>query len=136
MAALSEYYPAIKSAHVALVLTSGCLFALRGLLRIAGSEAGNGRPVRLLSAAIDTLLLVGGVSLIFVLRLNPATTAWLATKLLLLVAYIVLGSLALRRARTSGRRALAFAAALACFASMYAIARAHDATAPLRWLGL
>lgn len=136
VAALAEYYPAIKSAHVALALASGTLFALRGLLRAAGTEAGNRRPVPLLSVAIDTGLLVAGVSLIFALKLNPATTPWLAVKLLLLLAYIVLGSLALKRARTPARRGLAFVAALTCFASMYAIARAHDPLAPLRLLGL
>lgn len=132
----AESYAAIKSAHVALALASGGLFALRGLVRIAGSEAGNRSSVRWLSYAIDTVLLAAGLWLVLILRLDPAASPWLAVKLALLVAYIVLGSLALKRARTPSRRALAFAAALACFASMYLIARAHDPLAPLRWLGL
>jgi len=130
----AEYYPAIKSVHVSLALASGGLFALRGLVRLGGSEAANRAPVRRLSYAIDASLLAAALLLLAALRLKPFATPWLAVKLALLVAYIVLGTLALKRAKTPARRGLAFVAALACFASMYAIARAHDPLAPLRWL--
>ena len=52
-------------------------------------------------------------------------------KLTLLVLYIVLGSLALKRGRSGRMRALCFAAALAVFAGMVGIARTHQ---PLGWL--
>ena len=50
---------------------------------------------------------------------------WLSVKLGLLVVYVVLGSLALKRARTPRARAAFYAAALATFAFMYFVARAH-----------
>jgi uncharacterized membrane protein SirB2 len=49
----------------------------------------------------------------------------------LLLFYIVLGSFALRRGRTARTRALCFAAAIATYAAMLGIARAHH---PLGWL--
>jgi len=63
--------------------------------------------------------------LLSVLHLNPFTTAWLAVKLLVLVAYVVLGVLALRENRSPRQRTLAYVAALACFGFIYAVARSH-----------
>jgi uncharacterized membrane protein SirB2 len=50
---------------------------------------------------------------------------WLAAKLALLVLYIGLGVYALRRGRNRGVRAACYVAALATFATIYSIARAH-----------
>jgi uncharacterized membrane protein SirB2 len=52
----------------------------------------------------------------------------------LLVAYIVCGSLALGRARTARARAPWFGAAVLVFAAMFAIARSHDPLGPWRML--
>ena len=124
--ALAEFYPLVKSAHVGLVLASGSLFATRGVAMLAGSTFGMRAPVRYLSYAIDTALLGAALLLVAILQFNPFATPWLAAKLTLLVAYIALGSLGLKRARTRARRIAAFAGALLCFAMMYAIARRHD----------
>jgi len=118
-----EFYLPIKHAHIGLVLASGGLFALRGLAALLGQHWANAAPLRWLSYTIDTALLTAALMLLVMLKLNPFTTAWLATKLTLLVAYVVLGALALRRARS--HRALWFVAALACFGLMYSVARAH-----------
>jgi uncharacterized membrane protein SirB2 len=120
-----EYYAQIKQAHVGLVLSSGGLFALRGLALLAGGRWAMAAPVRYVSYGIDTALLTAALMLLVSLDLNPFTTPWLAVKLTLLVAYIVLGSLALKRARHEGARALAYLGALACFAFVYSVARAH-----------
>jgi uncharacterized membrane protein SirB2 len=47
------------------------------------------------------------------------------------VAYVVLGSLALKRGHTPRARTIAFVAALVTYAAMLGIARAHH---PLGWL--
>jgi uncharacterized membrane protein SirB2 len=52
-----------------------------------------------------------------------------------LVAYIVSGSLALRRAREPGQRAVAYFVALACYALVYSIARTHHPLGLLQGLG-
>ena len=127
---LGEFYPLIKHAHVGLAITSGSLFAVRGLAVLAGGRWAMRSPVRHASMGIDTLLLVAALLLLFVLQLNPFAVAWLRVKLMLLVAYVVLGTFALKRARGAGARALCFIAALACFLMMYSVARTHN---PLGW---
>lgn len=125
MAALADYYVIIKASHVGLALLSGTLFAGRGLGVLAGSSVPLARPLRVASMVIDTALLIAALLLLATLQLNPFATPWLLTKLFLLVGYIVLGMLALRRARTTGGKALAYTGALCCFAMMIAVARAH-----------
>lgn len=131
---MAEYYLTIKALHVASVLASVALFALRGLLVIGGRPAiGNHAAVRYLSYTIDTFLLTFALMLWTILKLDPMVHAWLGVKLLLLVVYIGLGSVALKRARTTTGRAAAWAAALAVVFAMYGIARAHHPLGWLRW---
>jgi len=120
-----EYYLQIKAVHVATVLASGALFAVRGALVLAGVRWAMAAPLRYLSYSIDTVLLTAAMMMLTALKLNPFVLPWLVTKLVLLVVYVVLGSLALKRARSPRARALFYAAALATFAFMYSVARAH-----------
>lgn len=120
-----EFYPEIKWVHIASVLASGALFALRGLLHLAGSALANHAAVRMLSYTIDTVLLTAALMLSTLLRQYPFVHGWLTVKVLLLVVYIVLGSFALKRARTRRGRAIAYVAALAVFAFIVSVARAH-----------
>lgn len=123
--ALAEFYLPLKTAHVGLVTASGLLFALRGAAVLAGQRWPLQRPWRVLSAGIDTLLLAAGVSLWLALSLHPLQQPWLGTKLLLVLLYIGLGTLALRRARTQARRAACFAAALAVYLFIATVALRH-----------
>ena len=120
-----EFYPQIKLAHIGLVLASGLLFAIRGLLVMLGQRWAMAAPLRWLSYTIDTSLLTAALMLLVVLQINPFTTAWLATKLILLVVYVVLGTLALKRAKGRGARLATYLAALAVFGFMYSVALAH-----------
>jgi uncharacterized membrane protein SirB2 len=121
-----EYYLQIRNAHIGLVLASGGLFALRGLLAFAGARhLARADAVRYLSWTIDTLLLTAALMLLVTLRINPFTTPWLGVKLLVLVLYIVLGTMALQHARSRTHQAVFYVAALASFGFMYTVARAH-----------
>jgi uncharacterized membrane protein SirB2 len=51
-------------------------------------------------------------------------------KVLLLVVYVVLGSLALKRARSRRASALAYAAALATYLAIIGVARTHHPLGP------
>src|SRR3546814_4694813 len=63
-----EFYPQIKWVHIACVLASGLLFALRGLLTQFGyTGAAQWEPVRWLSYAIDTTLLTAALMLVSIL---------------------------------------------------------------------
>lgn len=122
---LIAFYPELRQLHIGLVLTSGGLFALRGLSLFAGTRLGMARPVRLASYAIDTALLAAGLTLWQLLQLHPWYDRWLGTKLVLLLAYIVLGSLALKRAPTRATRLAAFVLALGCYGFMLSVAVTH-----------
>lgn len=123
---LIAWYGPVKHAHVTLVVLSVVLFAARGVAVIVGARWPMHALPRWGSVAIDTLLLATGALLWTMLGLHPVRQAWLGVKLLLLLVYIVLGSIALRRARTTPLRIAAFIAALAVVASMAGIALAHD----------
>lgn len=120
-----EFYPQIRHAHIGLALLSGSLFALRGALLLTGMRWPDAAPVRYLSYAIDTALLTAAVLLLTVLPGALYANGWLATKIVLLVIYVVLGAFALRRGRTVRARALCYVAALLVFVQIYCTARAH-----------
>ena len=122
MASLS---PQIKLVHIWAVILSGSLFALRGALTLAGSRLPQHALPRYLSYAIDTVLLTAALMLTTIVHQYPFVQAWLTVKVLLLVVYIVLGTIALKRGRTRRERALAYVAALAVFAFIVSVARAH-----------
>jgi uncharacterized membrane protein SirB2 len=128
------WVPALRQAHLALVIASGSLFALRGLAVLAGARWPQRPALRLGSVAIDTLLLAAGATLWTLLSLNPLREHWLGAKLLLLVLYVVLGTFALKRARGTGVRAAFLAAALLVFATMVSIGWTRDALG--LWRGL
>jgi len=123
-----EHYLWIKSFHIGMAYTTGLLFLLRGLYRLVWRErvhAGLKKSVDRLSYVVDTLLLVMGISLLFVLQLNPVTTAWVASKLVLLLVYVGLGVMAFRQGLSMAGRWLCFALALLCWLLMYQTARLH-----------
>lgn len=134
---MSEFYPQIKLVHVTAVLLSGGLFLLRGLLVLSGRSAwALAPPVRYLSYTIDTILLAAALMLVSILPHAMFANGWLSAKLVLLIFYIVLGSLALKRAPTARLRWISYLLALLCFGFMLSIARTHDPLGALRgWLG-
>lgn len=127
---LANHYAEIRLLHIFCVAFSGTLFAVRGVLRMANISLANHRAVRLLSYLVDTLLLAAAIALMQVLHQYPFVNGWLTTKLLLLFVYIALGTIALKRARTSPGRCAALLAALVTFAYIIGVALAHD---PAGW---
>lgn len=128
---LTDYFQTIKWTHIGLALTSGSLFFIRGLGVLTDRLNAAQPMLRKLSYAIDTGLLIAALCLLWILGMNPFVTPWLSVKLGLLLAYIVAGSLALKRARTTAARRAFFVLALTCFGMMYWVARTHR---PLPWL--
>lgn len=120
-----EYYGEIRFVHIAAVIASGTLFGLRGIAMLMGSGAGMVAPVRFVSYAIDTVLLSAALMLWAMLPSVTFANHWLTVKLLLVVLYVVLGSLALKRGRTQRIRALCFGAAALTFFFVLSIALVH-----------
>ena len=129
-----EYYVPIKLVHVGAALLSGALFLVRGLIVLAGRRRSGAlvSSLRYLSYAVDTALLTAALMLVSVLPRAMFANGWLTAKLLLLVPYVVLGSYALKRARSERVRWITYGLALAAFALMLTIARYHDPLGPLR----
>jgi uncharacterized membrane protein SirB2 len=130
---LSAHFVAIRQVHIACVVLSGALFCLRGSLRIANVAAANHRLLRLTSYFVDTALLAAAVLLTIILRQYPFLDAWLTAKVLLLVLYIVLGTCALKRARSRRAGVLTFGGALLTYTLIIGVAVTH---APAGWLSL
>jgi len=127
---LAAWYPQIKQAHIGLVALSGTVFVLRGAAVLGGQAWPMARWLRVATMVVDSALLSAGVLLWAVLALNPLRDGWLAAKLALVVAYIVVGTFALRRAPTPAARAASYAAALVLLALVVGVALAHH---PLGW---
>lgn len=132
-AMLAQHFQAILHLHVGCVILSGTLFFARGLMRLRGRAVANHRALRMLSYAIDTTLLGAAVLLTLIIHQFPFANGWLTVKLGLLLLYIVLGSLALKRARTAHARLAAFVAALATYGLIVSVAMTQN---PLGLLGL
>jgi uncharacterized membrane protein SirB2 len=115
----------LKQIHVFSAMLSFTLFLLRGAWVLAGRELPRQAVLRALPHTVDTLLLASAVWLTTIIQQYPFRHGWLTVKVVLLILYIVLGSLALRRARTPGGRAIAFAAACITFLFLYSVARYH-----------
>lgn len=127
-----EFHAQIKAVHVACVLLSVSLFALRGALMLARRDRlALALPLRVASWSIDTLLLSAALLLLTILPGALFANHWLTLKLGLLVPYVLCGRLALRRGLRTAPRLGWLGAALAALFLMYGIARAHH---PLGWL--
>ena len=119
-------YATLKTLHVATVVITLALFLLRGVWMIAESPRLAARWTRIVPHINDTVLLVSGIALAWTLGISPLEHGWLAAKIVALVAYIVLGTLALKRGKTRGQRIAAWVAALLVFGYMVAVAVAHN----------
>jgi len=120
-----QFYPQVKLVHVVAVLLSGGLFFLRGLVLHLDGQWAMAAPLRYLSYTIDTVLLTAALMLATMIRQYPFVHGWLTMKVVLLVAYIVLGTYALKRGRTRRTRVICWLAALAVYAFIISVARAH-----------
>jgi uncharacterized membrane protein SirB2 len=115
-------YLAVKHIHITAVVLSGSLFLLRGVWMLRDSDLLAGRWVKTLPHCVDTVLLATALVLAGWSRHYPVSQPWLTAKVLALLAYILLGTVALKRGRTKPVRAGAFIAALAVFAYIVGVA--------------
>lgn len=124
----AEAYFAVRALHVGCAVLSIAGFAARGALMLADSPLLQRRLMRVAPHVVDTVLLASAVWLVWFLGQVPFVHTWITAKVLALLAYIVLGAIALRRGRSKPVRAVAFAAALAAAGYIVAVALTRDAT--------
>ncbi|WP_048305509.1 SirB2 family protein [Halomonas sp. PR-M31] len=123
-------YLLIKQIHMLAAGLSIALFILRAWWSVRESPQLKRRWARILPHVIDTVLLTAGVTLMILLQAWPTQQPWLAAKLIGLVAYIGVGTIAIKRGRTPATRGVAALIAIAIFAYIVGAAITHD---PLSW---
>ncbi|MGB1009134.1 MAG: SirB2 family protein [Thiolinea sp.] len=96
---LIVYYPLLKVLHVAFIGISGGLFFLRGLSILLEADWPYRPAVKYSSYAVDTVLLISGISLFLLLPATVFANGWLNIKLGMVVVYILLGVFAFRSLR-------------------------------------
>ena len=105
-------YMMSKHLHLTAVGLSILFFIFRFIWSQFDSTALNKKWVKILPHIIDTILLASAIWLCFILSQYPIVNAWLTYKVIGVIGYIVLGLMALKKAKTSGGKWVAFVAAL------------------------
>ena len=119
-------YLLLKQLHLTTIAITLTLFLLRGTWMVMGSSLLQARWVRIVPHLNDTLLLASGITLAVLMQQYPLVHGWLTAKLIALIVYIVLGTIALKRGKTRAQRIAAWFAALLVFGYMAAVAVTHD----------
>lgn len=119
-------YVALKHVHLLLVALTGLIFVLRGVLLLNDSPRLDSKPLRILPHVIYTLLLVSGLALAHQVGMQ----AWIWAKLGLLFAFVIIGVLVFKRARTPVGRLAGLVLALLIYAYIGSVAMTHN---PAGW---
>lgn len=112
----------LKFIHVACVALSLAGFLLRMFWAINHDPRLHHRITRILPHVVDTGLLFSALAMLYVLKLNPFAVAWLSAKIAALLAYILLGAMALKYAPGRRSQLIAFVLAIASYGYMLAVA--------------
>jgi len=123
----------IKSLHMVTGVVTISGFVLRGYWMMTQSDKLQLKVIRIVPHIVDTLFLLSGIALVSTLHINVFSESWLLAKFAGLIAYIVLGTFAIKRGATLQIRIIAFVAALAVFAYIVGVALAKS---PASWLKL
>lgn len=126
-------YVFLKYVHTFAAIATISGFVLRGWWMLRESELLQHRVTKIVPHVNDAILLLAGIGMLWVLQLNPFTQPWLLAKFAGLIAYILLGTIALKRGPTKEIRSIALVAAVAVFAWVAGVALAKT---PLSWLAL
>ncbi|MCK8515811.1 SirB2 family protein [Methylonatrum kenyense] len=127
-----EHYGLIKLIHQSSAALSLSLFVLRAALLNCKIPVSTGNNlIQVIPHVVDTILLTSAVALAVMARQAPFVDHWLTAKVVALLVYIALGSLALKRARTLAGRLLSLSLALATFGYIVWVAFTKN---PAPWL--
>lgn len=115
-------YLLLKHFHMSCAALSGSFFFIRGQWMLASSPMLQRRWVKTVPHIVDSLLLASAIGLAVWSHQYPGQMPWLTAKLVALVAYILLGAVALKHGKTKALRGAAYVAALATFGYIVAVA--------------
>lgn len=120
-------YATLLKIHLATVGISLALFVLRGVWRMLDSPMLGKTWVKIVPHVNDALLLAAAIGMLVAAGLNPLDHGWLMAKIIALLVYIALGTVALKRGETALQRTLAFAGALLVFGYIAMVAVSKQA---------
>ena len=117
-----ESYALIKLIHVSAVVLSISGFLLRGYWMLTLSPLLQTKPAKVLPHIIDTVLLVSALVMVYMSEQYPFVQSWLTVKVFALIAYIILGTIALKRGKTRRQRIIAWILSVLVFAYIVLVA--------------
>lgn len=85
------------------------------------------RWVKVVPHIVDTLLLTSALIMVFWSGQYPFVQSWLTAKVIALIVYIALGTIALKRGKTKEMRSGALLAAIVTFAYIVSVALTRQA---------
>jgi len=94
---------------------------------IASPSRLKARWVKIFPHVIDSLLLASAIALAIQISQYPFVDAWLTSKILALLAYIVIGNIALKRGKSKPIRIVAGIISILIFLFMISVAVTKDA---------
>jgi uncharacterized membrane protein SirB2 len=115
-------YVLLKGVHAGSAALSIAGFVVRGVLMLRDSPWLQSRLARVAPHVVDTVLLGSAIALAWLSGQYPFAQSWLTAKVLGLLAYIALGTIALKRGRGRPVRAAAFVLALAAVTYVVSVA--------------
>ncbi|MDC0598810.1 SirB2 family protein [Gammaproteobacteria bacterium] len=126
-------YLTFKTIHMTCALISFTGFLLRAYLMFIDSPFLKHKAVLIIPHLIDTVFLLSGFSMAFMVNFGLFTQIWLSMKILMLMLYLLCVGIALNRGSTKAVRVTAFF--LAIFTFSYIVGIAINKTS-LSWFGL
>lgn len=123
----------LKTIHMCCALTSFTGFLFRSYLMVIDSKLLNHKLVQVTPHIIDTVFLLSGFSMAFMLNMGLFAQGWLTMKIFLLMFYLFFVGICLSRGRTKRVRIIAFFLAVITFG--YIVGIAVNKTA-IGWIAL
>jgi len=121
-------YLALKHLHTTAAVISIVFFIVRAWWSVSGSTLLQGRFVRIAPHVVDTVLLVCGLFLAATIGFHQP---WIAAKIIGLILYIIVGTIAIKRGKTPASRGVAAIVAVVIFIYIVGVAITKQ---PLSWL--
>jgi uncharacterized membrane protein SirB2 len=123
----------LKYIHITCVALSYSLFFLRGVWMLRDSPALQHRWIRIAPHTVDSVLLASAITLAWQLGFSPLSSPWLAAKIIALLIYIAIGTVALKHGKTKHIRIVAWVTAQLVFIYIASVAVTHN---PAPWQAL
>lgn len=124
-------YLTIKTIHMTCALISFTGFLFRAYLMVIESKWLNHKAVLVTPHVVDTLFLLSGATMAFMVNFGLFSQMWLTMKIALLMCYLLFVGIALNRGKTRNIRIAAFFLAVATFGYIVGIAVIKS---PAGWL--